>query len=735
GALSPRKAADCAMQVGRGLAAAHEKGIIHRDLKPDNIFICNDGRVKVLDFGLAKLTAPESGDDTITHVELDRTGSGVVLGTAGYMSPEQVRGEKVDARSDIFSLGAVLYEVLTGKRAFDGPSAADRASAILKDDPSDLRSSGREIPMALDRIVRRCLEKNPRERFQSAEDLAFHLEILSWDDSHAIHPMGSATASWIGWAIVAVVMLAAATSIGWWYRGRIATRRQPIRFVRLTDLAGMEESPALSPDGKSVAFVSDMTGTRQIFIRLLAGGPPLQITHDAGKHLEPRWSPDSASIVYYTPPSQGSTKGAIWEVSALGGPPRLLTSAMSSAEISHDGKQLLFFRLADEKMQLVASDRSGNDRRVLTERSIGPRFTNPRWSPDDSQIAYIEGPENFSDDLYLMPARGGVPRRITFDNILIGGLAWLPDGSRIVYSSARGSTLLYLPTMHLWMVSANGGQPEQLTFGDSADESPDIDQAGHLVASRKHTHFDIWKFPVDGSAADNVRHAVRITQQTGQVQTPTLNPDDTMMAYLSDNGGHGNLWMMNLKTSEAHQITYEKSSDRVMGVPIWSPDGTLITFNTTMPGERIHSVYSVIHPDGSGARVAFQEGGWAAWSFDSKWLYYADAFLQNTASGFRLLKVPVEGGPPTVVRSDNARAPAVSPDESTLYYIVPLRNSNGLADYELRAACPESGPSSLLARIAGDRIPLWQAIQGVISKDGKWLALPLEDDLGTDLFI
>ena len=180
GPLSPRKAIDFAVQVAHGLAAAHEKGIVHRDLKPENIFICRDGRTKILDFGLAKLSVPELGDATVTTMALDnQTAVGVAMGTAGYMSPEQVRGEKADERSDVFSFGAVLYESLSGQRAFEGRTPADRASAILKEDPPDLLSARKSIPAALDRIVHHCLEKSPEQRFQSARDLAFHLESTS----------------------------------------------------------------------------------------------------------------------------------------------------------------------------------------------------------------------------------------------------------------------------------------------------------------------------------------------------------------------------------------------------------------------------------------------------------------------------------------------------------------------------------------------------------------------------
>jgi serine/threonine protein kinase len=177
GARSPRKATDYAVQIAQGLAAAHEKNIVHRDLKPDNVFICSDGRIKILDFGLAKSTELGPQDNTVTAVE-PLTGSGVMLGTAGYMSPEQVRGQK-QIVVDIFSFGAVLYEMVSGQRAFRRGTAADTASAILKEDPPDLIASGRNIPVTLDRIVHHCLEKNPEERFQSARDLAFNLESMS----------------------------------------------------------------------------------------------------------------------------------------------------------------------------------------------------------------------------------------------------------------------------------------------------------------------------------------------------------------------------------------------------------------------------------------------------------------------------------------------------------------------------------------------------------------------------
>ncbi len=738
GPIPARKATEFGVQIAHGLAAAHDKGIVHRDLKPENIFICRDGRAKILDFGLAKLTRPEPTDATLTNLgAIDHTGSGVVLGTAGYMSPEQVRGKSTDSRSDIFSFGVVLYEALTGQRAFTGPTAADRASAILKEDPPDLRASGLNIGPALARIVHRCLEKNPQERFESARDLAFHLETLNTDSqSDAFKASGSALPrrSFFTWLIAAVAVLALVAA-GWFYRDRAqAGKSAPVTFLRLTDYAGLEESPAFSPDGRSVVFVSDTSGSRQVYIRLLAGGPPLQITHDAGAHLEPRWSQDSASVIYYTPPPEGDAQGTLWEVSALGGPARRLESSLSGADISHDGKRLTFFRLGDKQMQLVASDRDGSNARVVMQVPVSFSFRKPRWSPDDRSIAFLHSRENWADDVYVVRAEGGKPKQISNDNTLMSGLAWLNDGS-ILYSSARGSTVIYLPTMHLWRISASGGSPQQVTFGEAGDESPDADRDGRIVVSRKHMQFDIWKFPADGAPPDNVSRAIRITHQTGQVQTPTLSPDDKRMTYLSDNGGHGNLWLMDLTTGETRQITFEKNPSRIMGVPIWSPDGSYITFATNQPELMGRGVgYWLIRPDGSGLRSLVPEGAWAAWSGDSKWIYYADSSPVRPTGSFRLLKSPIDGGPAVVVRSDNARGPALAPDGSALYYVVPLENLNGLLDYELRVARPENAESILLARISGARVPIWQGLHPVISRDGRSLAMPLDGDFGTDLW-
>jgi Tol biopolymer transport system component len=724
-----RKAVEFALQTTRGLAAAHARGIVHRDLKPENLFLTRDGVVKILDFGLAKLIVPEVASET-SVATASFTEIGVVLGTAGYMSPEQVRGQVVDHRSDIFSLGAILYEMLSGKRAFEGKTAADTMSAILKEEPAELSASGRSLPPALARIVDRCLEKDPAERFQSARDLAFNLELLGREETGSGAAVALPARTGRRWRIAALGALAliGAAGLGFLARGvkPRADNSSPAELRRLTDFVGMEEFPALSPDGKSVAFTADVGGRRQIWVRLLAGGTPLQVTRDDADHKYPRWSPDSSSLIYFSPSREPDGEGKIWQISALGGTARPLVSSLGGADLSHDGKHIAYFHSNQGDIELAVADPDGSNSRKLIVLPNEYNYSDLRWAPDDRKLGFQRG-RTFDYDVFYVPAEGGNLQPITQDGNPLEGFAWLPDGSGVVYSSSRGDTVLYLRTMNLWSVETGGKNLRQLTFGETSYISPDLDRHGNIVATRRQIQFDIWRYPVDGSPEENVRRSAQITHQTGTVQTPSAGPGDRELVYLSDSGGHGNLWILNLETQQNRQVTFEHDPQLTIGVPVWSPDGKHIAYvKRGLTGWNVD--LWLMNPDGSDAHKVSEGGGWACWSLDSQWLY----FSPPSQNGFRIDKAPPAGGGNLLVRAEGQKPAADS--RGKLFFVQSLPALNGLSDMEILLADPENGPARRLARISGSRLSSWLLMQPVLSPDGKWLAVLLTDGPTTDIW-
>jgi serine/threonine protein kinase len=350
--LPLRKCLEIALQVAHGLDAAHAKGIVHRDLKPENLLVTKDGVVKILDFGLAKLQGePEilAGSSVSTQSEAPwRTEAGSLLGTAGYMSPEQVRGHAVDHRSDVFSLGAVLHEILAGEPAFLRATRPETLLAILGEDPPDLARVRPPVPPAVRALVRRCLEKDPGERFQSARDLAFATEgLLSGSESLDTSPAAGASAisrRWSprrGWAVAALAALVplAATS-GWLLRGRgaaptLGTPRQ------ITSDSGWEAEPALSPDGSFVAYVSDRSGNPDVWVSDVRGGDPLRLTDDPASDTSPAWLPDGSAIVFV---SDRGGEPAVWKAPRLGGSATHLLANAWDPAVSPDGSRIAFAR-------------------------------------------------------------------------------------------------------------------------------------------------------------------------------------------------------------------------------------------------------------------------------------------------------------------------------------------------------------------------------------------------------
>jgi eukaryotic-like serine/threonine-protein kinase len=727
--LPLQTAVDYAIQIAGGLAAGHDRGIIHRDIKPDNLFVTKAAGIKVLDFGLARIIDPDLEQEATATITLDAAPLAGVMGTAAYMSPEQARGLRVDARSDIFSFGVVLYEMLTGLPPFRRRTAAETVSAILHDDPPEM-SAPTPLPPSLMRIVRHCLEKSPEQRFQNARDLIFDLRNIpdgaAAPDVGGFGQAGSRRGAFGALALVGV----AAAAVGFLAGQRLGPPRAfdesaPLTIHRLTELTGIEEFPAISPDRRQVAFTAVADGHRQIFVRLLAGGSPVQVTHDAVDHISPRWAPDADSLVYFSPADPGSIQGAIWSIPALGGSPRRLIDSLGGGDVSSSG-QLACFRLADGKVQLVTTAIDGTAPAVIARASAG-YYLNPRWSPDERWIAFQRG-DGLRFDIFVMARGGGEPRKITDDREVISGLAWMPDSSAVIYASSRGSTVPYLPPLALWGAARRGGAPRQITPGDAWYEQPDIHRSGLLAAAMVRMRFDLFQFPFGEAPRDNVLSARQLTRQTGQVLTPTAAPDGEEIAFLSDSGGHGNLWVMSARTGQLRQITFENDPAVTIGVPVWSPDGRSIAFVSSKGRTGFDFGVWLIDRDGRNLRNVAQQGLGMAWSPDGRWLYFAES------SAGAVYKIPAAGGPPVKIRSEPTRN-VVGLDGTTLYYIVERPLLDGRPEFEIRAATPEDGPSRALARVPASRVPGWQIVNPSLSPDGEWLAMPLTDAFTTNIWV
>jgi Tol biopolymer transport system component len=680
-----------ARQAAEGLAAAHDNGIVHRDIKPDNLFITTDGRVKVLDFGIAKLVRP-AGDVNGYAPLRTETAEGMVIGTVRYMSPEQVRGEATDARSDLVSVGTVLYEMLSGRPPFAAATTPETMTAILRDDHPPLPAA---VPHALARIVARCLEKTREMRFQSARDLAFGLDVLSDTAVTAVGGRTPPASARVRWIVVASAVVLSVVAIASWFAagGTPAGEEQPFanaKFSRFTDWPGTEAAAEISPDGRFVAFYADRDGEFDIWVSQVGTAGFVNLTKDLPGLAAPSpilrnigFSGDGSEIWFGTQGDPGSRKLLMPLTGSSSRP--FLNDGDAAPSWSPGGTRLAFFKNGNGDPLYVA-DGSGAEARPLpvgdeaarTMFAAGMHNHNPVWSSDGRWIYFAHGLDpTTAMDVWRVPSSGGAPERLTDLRAPLNFLTVIDPHTIVYVARSQDQTGPWL-----WALDTDRRVARRLASGLEQYTSVAASRDGRrIVASVSNPTASLWRVPLGSLAAEEAQ-AEPYPLPVSRSLSPRFG--GTSLFYLSSRGAGDTLWR-----SQEGQAPVEvwRSEEATLTEPaIVSRDGAQVAVVIRREGKRQLTVMSA---DGTNARtlstpfdiVGGTGLGTADWSPVAAWIVVGG----RDASGQGLFKVPVNGGAPERIVTGPAVDPVWSPDGRLIVYAGPLVGGQ----YPLLGVTPE----------------------------------------------
>jgi Tol biopolymer transport system component len=688
GRLPVRKAIDIGVQIARGLTAAHEKGLVHRDLKPENIFLLADGQVKILDFGLARqanAAAAAAGVMTGAPTAAGVTDPGIAVGTAGYMSPEQVRGGEVDHRTDIFAFGSVLYEMLSGRRAFQRDTAAETMTAILKEDSPELADSGVQITPQLDRIVRRCLEKQPRMRFQSAADLGFALDAATAPTGSgaavvvpgvSLSPSSRRDFPWIALAAFAFGLILASVLFIVLHSAHAMPDPSAFRFTPFSFESGGQAAAVWSQDGKAVAYGASMDRLLpvQVFVRYLDSPTGKQLTHFKEYAVPVSWTPDGRRIVF----ASGHEPAGLWSVAVVGGEPESLMALnketlLTNAVVTNDVSAAAMLRV-DGDISLWISSPIGSPLKKYSPDPFATKtvLNNPTlaFSPDRKSILlFMNSGDRGREEAWLVPypADPSHPPRLIFEDFPTWGgtptFSWMPDSRRIVVALQTNPA----SAKQLFEADTVSGRRSALTSQTNSMFSPSVSPDGdRIIFSEPSGSLDIVSVSLDNATA----RSWMSTERNESMPAWALN--QPMLVYVTDRSGPLEIWLQSPDGFSRPIVTardFPAGTTQWLMSPILSPGADRVIYgrigHSDIAGSStahmwISSVSGGVPVPVTNDMAANEMPG--SWSPDGNWLVYIR--LQNGKAD--IVKVKTSGQDvPIVLKADihhtNSSVPIWSP--------------------------------------------------------------------------